>query len=750
MKVFNKVQNRLFILFLFVAAIPMTILASTLLIYNTTYLKNYSLNNKKMTAQTATALAQQFLNHAKEDIESVAKSPIVMANMEKGNISFLADFIENFQKSHKFFVSIAMMDSEGYVQAIYPENSAIIGNNLAYQKYFIEVMKTEETYLSNLVNSEPKEDFETVVVAVPVRDKLGNILGLALGHIDLSKLTNILREASTSASAKTILIDRKGEIVSHPDAKMITKNAKEKDNWAVKVLAGTKGVSEEVNAEGEKILYVYLPITGTGWGLAIEEPLNDALGIFSQTKWLIVMIGILSGLVVFLLSLLGGRRFSAPISQLYKGAELIAQGNWNLNLEIRTGDEIEQLANQFNRMAAGLKESYSNLEKKIRDRTKELELVNQQLSQAKTKLEAVFRQMADGLLVIDDGGRIIEFNPAMEQLSGWKAYEIKGRYCYEVLQIEDQNGNKLCQNKCPLIEILETNQLVTKTDVTVLNKDGIRIDISYNGVPLLDSCGELSGAVITFQDMRESKELEKLREQFVTMVTHELRAPITNIKGWLSMLMEECNKTISEKEWEILKEIKQNNEYLLNLVNEMLDVSKIEQDSFIVNIKTCNLGRTLRRVASEMKVLAREKGLSLEFLEKELPPVLADEERVVQVLYNLIGNAIKFTNHGKIEIWCEEDKNSLITHISDTGQGIPPANIPRIFDKFFTMQNQQLHKTKGTGLGLYISRLVVERMSGEIWVKSLERKGSTFSFSLPLIPSFQKERPSSVKTTTQS
>jgi signal transduction histidine kinase len=237
---------------------------------------------------------------------------------------------------------------------------------------------------------------------------------------------------------------------------------------------------------------------------------------------------------------------------------------------------------------------------------------------------------------------------------------------------------------------------------------------------------------------RKLKELDKLKDEFVSVASHELRTPMTAIKSYLWMIVNKKQKgdKFGNKTQEYLERAYGSTERLIHLVNDMLDVSRIEGKRVGLELVELDLVGLAKEVGDEVMVKAKEIGLEVEVQETAVPKVWADRDKIHQVLMNLVGNALKFTSSGgKVSIIFGANKGMVETAIVDTGKGIPKENIPRLFRKFGRLEHSltSIAEVGGTGLGLYISQQLVELHGGKIWVESEEGKGSTFTFSLPVV-----------------
>jgi two-component system phosphate regulon sensor histidine kinase PhoR len=241
------------------------------------------------------------------------------------------------------------------------------------------------------------------------------------------------------------------------------------------------------------------------------------------------------------------------------------------------------------------------------------------------------------------------------------------------------------------------------------------------------------GAVLVFHDITELRKLEKIRQDFVANVSHELRTPISNIKGYAETLLEGA---VHDKEnvEDFIQIISSNSEHLANLINDILDLSKIESGKLEMERKPCNIYPLAQKIVSGLQRQADDQQVTIEInIEKDLPKILADEKRLAQVLLNLIDNAIKYNKKGGKVIITAHKKNThfIQVDISDTGIGISENDLPRVFERFYRIDKARSREMGGTGLGLSIVKHIVQAHGGDVSTSSILGKGSTFSFTIP-------------------
>jgi signal transduction histidine kinase/HAMP domain-containing protein len=452
-------------------------------------------------------------------------------------------------------------------------------------------------------------------------------------------------------------------------------------------------------------------------------------------------VSVIGGIVVFVFVILGTiiytRKFSDgiidPLGRLTTTAEQISGGDMTTTIAtdlLDNKDETGRLANAFNLMFLRLKARLMELngektgfEKKVNERTKEL-------NDEKAKLLSSIESLDIGFLLIDIGGAIYLKNRAINDIFGFSETDnITSQGLQELLVSVD--FDKI------------TQQVLVGLSVT-LNKValGPKILKIYIGPVLADGANshkENLGWVVLIEDITEATILERSKDEFFSIASHELRTPLTSIKGNASMIMDYYKDALQNVDLkEMVDDIHTSAVRLIDIVNDFLDISRLEQGKMSFNYAATSLEKVVEGVAYEMKVVLNEKKIYLK-IDKltlgTLPKVWADENRLKQVIYNLIGNAAKFTEEGGITITTEVggDNKFIKVILSDTGRGMTAESQQLLFHKFQQASSSLLTRdtTRGTGLGLYISKMIVENMGGKIALESSAvDKGSVFSFTV--------------------
>jgi PAS domain S-box-containing protein len=359
----------------------------------------------------------------------------------------------------------------------------------------------------------------------------------------------------------------------------------------------------------------------------------------------------------------------------------------------------------------------------------------QQAEAAKSR--AILESIADGVLVLDHNGRVLLLNPAAEELLGFSAMALEGEHFRHMLGLGETSAQReLAQS---LYHELR-GRLESREDQAGLQAGVVRVEsgnqvLAVNITPLVIAVGGAPGLVAALRDISREAEVERLKNEFISTVSHELRTPMTSIKGYTDLLFLGMAGGLTDAQRSFLQIIKSNADRLTALVNDILDISRIETGRLRLVIEPLELGRIISDVVLAFQEQYREKDLFLEWAEPpDLPLVRGDAARVTQVLNNLIANAWQYTpGGGRVSVSVRTADGFVQVDVSDTGIGISADDIGRVFDRFYRVDHPVVEEAGGTGLGLAIVKMFVEILGGEIWVNSELGVGSTFSFTLPLV-----------------
>jgi signal transduction histidine kinase len=506
-------------------------------------------------------------------------------------------------------------DSNGVKQAQASRVRAVFSDDkqdYAKSASFLRV-KQGGTYFGPVYFLRDSEPYMTV--AVPIERLVGEAIGVLQAEVNLRFIREVVSAIKVGKAGYAYAANRSGELFAHPDISVVLQRLnvsgleQVKDAFNLNAEAHvSKGVVAR-NLRGESVFSSYALIPGLDWAVFVELPVREAYAplyasLLRTSGLLLVGLGMALFAGFFVV-----RRVVRPLQTLRRGVERVGKGDLDFRVDLNTGDEIEILAEEFNKMSLALRNAYTGLERKVAERTAELTVANQRLA-----------------------------------------------------------------------------------------------------------------------------ELDKMKSDFVSNVSHELRTPLTAIKGSTDNMIDGLTGHLNEKQVRYLTRIKSNTDRLARLINELLDLSRIEAGRIDLRPTFLSLVPLTKEAAESLRPMATEKLVSLEVASADTGVTAwADRDKVTQVLMNIIGNAIKFTPpHGRVIVAVERNGGGWVQiSVTDTGPGIPAEEANKIFAKFYQVTQGGNQKTKGTGLGLAISKALVEMHGGRLWVKSEVGRGSIFSFTLP-------------------
>jgi signal transduction histidine kinase/HAMP domain-containing protein len=649
------------------------------------------------------------------------------------------------------------------------------GTDRSAEPAFVEAI-ANRVYFGPVYFRKESEPYLTMAVAH------GSKSGVTIAEVNLKLIWDVVSQIKVGKEGYAYVVDRLGRLVAHPDISLVLRGTDM--SRLAQVAAALKsqgqdgGPVDATNRAGVSVLSAHAAIPALGWLVFVEVPTVEA-------QQPVIDAGLRAlGLLVLGLMIAGGagallaRRMVVPIRTMQAGAERIGSGELDYRLAVKTGDELEALADQFNRSAEALQESYADLEKKVEDRTAELrETLEQQtataevlqaISRSPTDVQPVLEVVAaaarrfcgatDVIITLRDGNdmRTVAHDGPLEAPVGYigplDVTRITGRCIIEgrTIHLPDVDGldptayattlELARQHKFRAALAAPMLREASAIGSVLLRKEELGA-FTPRQIELLETFA--AQAVIAIENVRlfteiqeKSRQLEvasQHKSQFLANMSHELRTPLNAIIGYTEMMADGLYGEVGDKAQGVLERVQNNGRHLLGLINDVLDLSKIEAGQLTLTVEQYSVADMVATVLSATESLARAKGLNLESaVAPGLPTGSGDARRLTQVLLNLVGNAIKFTDEGSIEVRARQADDRFELSVVDTGFGIAPADQARIFDEFQQVDNTSTRKKGGTGLGLSISRKIVELHGGRITVESEVGKGSIFKVTVPV------------------
>jgi len=597
-----------------------------------------------------------------------------------------------------------------------------IGTNLSDQAFFVKGKSawgmSNIYYLDNL----PVYDVCGLVFS-QVKEQKGPV-GLVRMTVDGKDLFDVLTDhVGLGKTGEIVLGMRKADEIIFFGPLSYGKLGESKFQFPLKsnlaepmrqALSGNTGILGGLDYKGTKVLSAYRSISYNGWGLVVKfdeqeafSPVEKLLGYTLIVDGLMLLFGIAAALVF-------AEFLSRPVNKLHQAAEVISRGNLDYKIEIESTDELGQLGSAFNQMAINLKKVLAS-----RD---ELNKALRAVEQLHQERDLMISSMSEGVAMLDRNCRVSYVNHVGREL-----------LCIaEDETITDQLfSEKLLQ--AGLGEVISVcKQSQTMVCKEIISKERNNLVIRCSACPVSDDKGELRGMVLILRDITKEKAVDRMKSEFISTVSHELRTPLAITKEGLNLILDGIAGEISQKQKTILNASRDNIDRLTRLINDLLDISKIEAGRVELRKELVSINQLINKVVADFQMKAEAKGIELR---TSLPDaevkLYLDPDRMIQVFTNLISNAIRFTRQGYVEVVLKELDGSVECAVNDTGSGIAKEDLPRVFGKFEQFSRTYGPGEKGTGLGLALSKNFVEMHNGRIWVESELGKGTRFIFVLP-------------------
>ena len=729
-------------------------------------------------AQGAAAVIEQFVKEIEGQVGWATGFLPAGSGLEQRRFDFL-----RLLRQAPAITEVSYLDGDGREQIRVSRlamDTLASGADMSQEPKFVEA-KTKKRYLSPVYFRKESEPYLTLSIA-----GAGRSAGVTVAEVNLKFIWDVISRMQVGKAGLAYVVDERGLLIAHPDIGMVLRKTDLSQlSHVALALKKLRDVSLDVPAisqdhAGREVLTAYALIGSLNWLVFVDVPLSEALQpIYDSLRRTIIVLAL--GLVFAVLAGIWlAQRMAVPIRALAEGAARIGGGDLDHRIEVHSSDEVESLADSFNDMGGRLKEYYATLEQKVTDRTLELSEALDRLralievSQAinsTLELRAVLAAILAHAcrLASAGGGAIYTFDEATQEFSLAATHGMST----ELIEMIRAAHPRLSDNS-PVSQSTLTRSVIQIADLAAeptypLREAFLSLDVrALLAVPLLREEGIIGALIVrrhqpgnfdqpiidlmqsfasqsslAIQNARLFQEIEEKsrqlavasqhKSQFLANMSHELRTPLNAVLGYTELMQDGLYGELVPDIKDVLGRIQKNGTHLLGLINDVLDLSKIEAGQLVLSIDDYSVANVVQTVLSATESLAAAKKLPLKVdMSDDLPVGQGDERRITQVLLNLVGNAIKFTDAGEVRIAVTKVNSLFAVAVADTGPGIPDAERTRIFQEFHQGDSSITKKKGGTGLGLAIAKRIVELHGGRLWVESRLGEGSTFRLELPI------------------
>ncbi len=702
-------------------------------------------NTLKTTRGTAENTLRDTTNAAANKLDDFLKTKLLGflshsqgASLLSGKIDLIQDDLSNFLLQDPDVLSLSYVDNTGR-ELVKVKRSGLLPKNMLlnvseseafkiaqfkYGKEFIGPVMFDGNGSRHISIAVPivfpknAKSLQTFSSGQALPRFAEEVYGVLVGTVSLNQLSSDISTFKIGKNGYVYLVDNQGVVITHPNKKFIGMSTRAYPQSEPQIFVAENAVPKSnavpvprvgLSVTNEPVISAYERIDRTGWAVISEQPISDITSDISGIQIRSVPLFLIPVILVIIFSIFTAIKFTHPIQLLATAADRIGKGDYDYPMNIHTGDELDLLAEAYQRMAGNIKHDRASL------------------LEEKNTLSTVLRNTDNGIAGLDANFLIVFANNSLAKLAGLSSDELHNKNFDEVIQLHN-DGDKISVQQ--LLNTKET-QDIKRYEITVGDeKKFVQAVLS----PLQHTESSSIRYLLTTYDITKQQELEDMKLDFVSMAAHELRTPLTAIRGYLSIFTEETKGQFSDEQKTFLQRIQIASQQLLALVENLLSVTKIERGAFSTSLQPVDWLPLVEQTVDEFSNRAKDKKISLIYTAptKKIPQIMGDKLRITEVLNNLLSNAISYTHpEGSVAVTIESDGKNVTTHITDTGEGIPKDALPKLFTKFFRVAGKLAQGSKGTGLGLYISKAIVEMHNGKIWVESEHGKGSTFSFSIP-------------------
>lgn len=614
--------------------------------------------------------------------------------------------------------AIYVANFDGSVVASTESNTE--GKKLDHPEYF-KVHPAEET--TTVVREDPRDGIDKLYINANLRvnKKDAGVLSVVFRIDDIVAAIQDYTGLGTTGETLIAARNSNNDVISlfplrfDTDAALQTKL----NNLDLFSPSAQGTVAYHNDYRGEEVLVTTRAIGFADWVIATKIDKTEALATTTQLRTSLISIIIVSAAIIMIIAWYVARFYTGPILRIQRAAKQIGQGVFSARVDLKRNDELGALGDSINSMGSSLGDLVANIEHQ------------------RNHLRIILDSTTESILAVDKQGKILIANRAAAGLTGLTAQELVGKRIQDVFA--------WTQAAQPFAVDYNTPGTAIYPDLQFVNRSGneffIKLLVNQIKGQQQDQAAQ---SIITIHDETKSRELENMKIDFVSMAAHELRTPLAAIRGYLELIKYKESKSVTPAADKYIKQALKGTAELGGLINSLLDVTRIEKGTLVLHMDKTDLAANLSHAIEAAMFGAREKEITLSYEGPDKDAfVVGDEIALREVANNLLANAIKYTSpKGKVGVRLQRHDDTYKVTVTDTGIGIPKHAMSNLFTKFYRVHGGLDSGSTGTGLGLFISRSIIERHNGSIDVESEEGKGSVFTFAIPV---FSQERLESIQ-----
>ena len=778
-----KIQAR--ITTTFVVAFTILFLGSAVFvgIYSANVLLQQAYTSVRTASETRAEHIRMYLSGQKEVISMLSASTVFRDFLQEasGSAGYQAqkqrttDRLIRIIRSDENINEIFLIDRNGAIVA--STNETHVGWDRFADPFFQEGRKG--IFIKDVYESDVTRNLAWGIGAPINEDKTGMFMGVVVARMNIEALFSTLgHETNIGESGETFLLNKEKYFLTPSyflgdsvilQEKVDTENSRAcfdeqeiadllqfNDYSKLNVLKKNGGVKVFRDYRNVVSVGTHAYIPETGWCLITKA---DEMEVFRPIINLLYLFLGTSTFGIFAFIIIGSfisKKITKPIEQLENGLSIIRKGNLEYRVGTSEKDEIGALSREFDTLTLAVKQSRLDIERKVLEQTGEIiqkgkQMEDQQkailnilddvelekkkaelLASDLSKFQMAVENASDHIVITDTEGAILYANKAVEAITGFAPADITGKKAGG----KDLWGGLM---DLPFYELLwktiKSDKKVFSGEIQNKRKDGVKYVALASISPVIDNQGVVRFFVGIERDITREKEIDRMKTEFISLASHQLRTPLSAMKWFGEMLLDGDAGTLTGEQKEMVTNIYVSNERMIDLVNSLLNISRIESGRLLIDPQLTNVDLLIRDVVKELQQHLTKKGLTCVIsVHENLPEILLDAKLIRQVYMNLLTNAVKYTpKGGEIQVYISKNETDLVSQVTDNGYGIPTEEQGRVFEKFFRGQNITKLETEGTGLGLYLIKTIIDSSGGKIWFESTEGKGTTFWFTIPLI-----------------